>query len=47
MKTAKRIGAVALAAAMLAGCGGSSSGDTSTFRFASELDIMGMDSTVG
>lgn len=47
MKKLGRVAAVALSATMLAGCGGAGKKtDTSTFRFASELDIMGMDSTV-
>lgn len=50
MNTAKKVGALALSAVMattLAGCGSSSSSNTSsTFRFATETDIMGMDSTI-
>ena len=44
MKTVKVLVAASMAAALLAGCG--SKTDTDTFRFASELDIQGMDSTV-
>ena len=47
MKTGKRVKVLltaATAGGMLAGCG--SKTDTDTFRFASELDIQGMDSTV-
>ena len=43
-KTVKVLLTAATAAGMLAGCG--SKTDTDTFRFASELDIQGMDSTV-
>ena len=43
-KTVKVLLALTTAAGMLAGCG--SKTDTDTFRFASELDIQGMDSTV-
>ena len=43
-KTVKVLLTAATAAGMLAGCG--SRTDTDTFRFASELDIQGMDSTV-
>ena len=43
-KTVKVLLIAATAAGMLAGCG--SKTDTDTFRFASELDIQGMDSTV-
>ena len=43
-KTVKVLLALTTAASMLAGCG--SKTDTDTFRFASELDIQGMDSTV-
>ena len=43
-KTVKVLFTAATAAGMLAGCG--SKTDTDTFRFASELDIQGMDSTV-
>ncbi len=45
MKTLKLLVAATMAVTLLAGCGGSST-DTSTFKFASELDIQGMDSTV-
>ena len=41
MKTVKVLVAASMAAALLAGCG--SKTDTDTFRFASELDIQGMD----
>ena len=44
MKTVKVLVAASMAAALLAGCG--SKTDTDTFRFASELDIQGMDSAV-
>ena len=44
MKTVKVLVAASMAAALFAGCG--SKTDTDTFRFASELDIQGMDSTV-
>ena len=43
-KTVKVLLALTTAAGMLAGCG--SKTDTDTFRFARELDIQGMDSTV-
>ena len=43
-KTVKVLLALTTAAGMLAGCG--SKTDTDTFRFASELDIQGMDSAV-
>ena len=43
-KTVKVLLTAATAAGMLAGCG--SKTDTDTFRFASELDIQGMDTTV-
>ena len=46
MKMLKRSAAIVLSAAMLAGCGSSKSDSKDTFRFASELDILGMDSTV-
>ena len=44
MKTVKVLVAASMAAALLAGCG--SKTDTDTFRFASELDIQGMDSAI-
>lgn len=47
MKFVRKLTALFVAAAMLFGCGSSSSGKASdTFRFASELDILSMDSTV-
>ena len=46
MRKVGKIVAVALAASLLAGCGSGTKTDSSTFRFASELDIMGMDSSV-
>ena len=42
MKMLKRSAAIVLSAAMLAGCGSSKSDSKDTFRFASELDILGM-----
>lgn len=50
MNTAKKVGALALSAVMattLAGCGSSSGGTADTFRFASDTDILSMDSSVG
>ena len=47
MNNAKKVGILALSAAMLAGCGGSSSNSKSTtFRFASDTDILSMDTDV-
>lgn len=49
MKYFKKVAAVFLSAAMLAGCGGGSKvlkADGKTLRFASELDVLGMDTAL-
>ncbi len=46
MNTAKKVVALTLSAAMLAGCGSSSSSATKTFNFAADTDISSLDSTV-